>query len=168
MTSGLPYPGSSSGSAPPSASAFYPSPFQKHFEQLGKSTSVLSADLCLFSTDGWIIDQEYDSQQHRTAFDDAEDASQAGTEEQFSPQFDQPQAQQHGDHHQQSQSIAATQQQVSAQSQYEPQQVIPPTSHPGTGHYDSSDPMLDADPFGLSASMHYPQTYLNQQYHGQR
>lgn len=52
MSPGLPYPGSSGGSAPPSASAFYPSPFQKHFEQLGKSTSVLSADLCLFSTDG--------------------------------------------------------------------------------------------------------------------
>lgn len=31
----LPHPGSSGGSAPPSAS-FYPSPFQKHFEQLGK------------------------------------------------------------------------------------------------------------------------------------
>lgn len=37
----LPHPGSSGGSASPSASNFYPSPFQKHFEQLGKLIHAL-------------------------------------------------------------------------------------------------------------------------------
>ena len=43
------------------------------------------------------------------------------------------------------------------------QSIMQPTSHPNAqdGHYDvdPSDPMLDADPFGLSASMHYPTSY---------
>lgn len=34
------------GNAPPSASAFYPSPFQKHFDQLGKLTSFNIVELC--------------------------------------------------------------------------------------------------------------------------
>lgn len=116
-------------------------------------------------------DQEYDAQQHRSAFDDTEDGSQAGTEElqgQYPTQYDHPQPQRHGEYYQQTHSMTATQQQMPAHSQYESQQVVPPTSHPGAGEYDASDPMLDADPFGLSASMHYPQTYATQQYHDQR
>lgn len=30
---------------------------------------------------------------------------------------------------------------------------------------DANDPMLDADPFGLSASMHYPTAYSDQPPH---
>lgn len=59
-----------------------------------------------------------------------------------------------------------TQQQMAPQPQYEQ-----PTSHPSMGDGESSqfgsmgqmidpnDPMLDADPFGLSASMHYSTAY---------
>ena len=52
---------------------------------------------------------------------------------------------------------------------------LQPTSHPpnvdgGGGQFsnmgemiDPNDPMLDADPFGLSASMHYPTSYSFEQ-----
>ncbi|KAI5369840.1 Putative basic-leucine zipper domain-containing protein [Septoria linicola] len=139
----LPHPGSSGGKAPSSASAFYPSPFQKHFEQL---------------------DQEYDSHQARSTFDEPEDEAQPGNlrspeelQGQYPSQFDQHQSQQHSEYYQQAHGIAGTQ-----------QQMAPPTSHPGAGDFVDPNQMLDADPFGLSASMHYPQTYETQQYHDQR
>ena len=52
---------------------------------------------------------------------------------------------------------------------------VPPTSQPASGIgvigqfsdvgevIDPNDPMLDADPFGLSASMHYPTSYSFEQ-----
>lgn len=54
------------------------------------------------------------------------------------------------------------------------QQHLPPTSHPPNAEpggqfgelgeiIDPNDPMLDADPFGLSASMHYPTAYSFEQ-----
>ena len=59
---------------------------------------------------------------------------------------------------------------LSAPMQMSSQAQMPPTSQPtnvdgssqfaGMGEMiDPDDPMLDADPFGLSASMHYPTTY---------
>lgn len=39
------HPGSAAGSAPPSAT-FYPSPFQKHYDQLGKLSPMLPIELC--------------------------------------------------------------------------------------------------------------------------
>ncbi|PIB01175.1 hypothetical protein CB0940_01671 [Cercospora beticola] len=150
----LPHPGSSGGSAPPSASAFYPSPFQKHFEQL---------------------DQEYDSHAARSGFEEPEDDSHTSAirspedlSGQYSNQFDQQAAQQHGEYYQSAHAIPGHAH-IANQSQYEQPQMVPPTSHPGTGDYvDPNDPMLDADPFGLSASMHYPQSYAGPQYHDQR
>lgn len=109
-------------------------------------------------------DQEYDSHQARSTFDEPEDESQPGNlrspeelQGQYPSQFDQHQSQQHGEYYQQAHGIAGTQ-----------QQMAPPTSHPGAGEFEDPNHMLDADPFGLGASMHYPQTYATQQYHDQR
>jgi hypothetical protein len=38
----------------------------------------------------------------------------------------------------------------------------------GTHPFDAFDPMLDADPFGLSASMHFPTPFDFDQAHGRR
>lgn len=55
------------------------------------------------------------------------------------------------------------QQHMNAQPQYQHGQAIPLAAEgiDGTGGQliDPNDPMLDADPFGLSASMHYPTSY---------
>lgn len=80
----------------------------------------------------------------------------------YPSQFDHSQPQQHGDYYQLRQGMQPGQQQhVAQQGQFEQPQMMPPTSHSGDGQFDvdPSDPMLDADPFGLSASMHYPASY---------
>jgi hypothetical protein len=46
--------GSNGGNATQSASAFYPSPFQKHFDQLGKLTNITLVDICRPETDLWM------------------------------------------------------------------------------------------------------------------
>jgi len=46
---------------------------------------------------------------------------------------------------------------------------IPETSAGGGGHpFDAFDPMLDADPFGLTASMHFPTPFGFDQGQGRR
>lgn len=54
------------------------------------------------------------------------------------------------------------------------QPLLAPSSHPdtsaggGTHTFDAFDPMLDADPFGLTASMHFPTPFGFDQAQGRR
>jgi hypothetical protein len=54
------------------------------------------------------------------------------------------------------------------------QPLLAPSSHPdasaggGTHAFDTFDPMLDADPFGLTASMHFPTPFGFDQAQGRR
>ena len=54
------------------------------------------------------------------------------------------------------------------------QPLLAPSSHPdvsaggGTHAFDAYDPMLDADPFGLTASMHFPTPFGFDQAQGRR
>ncbi|EME50232.1 hypothetical protein DOTSEDRAFT_68942 [Dothistroma septosporum NZE10] len=131
-------PAATGGSAgPQAASAFYPSPFQKHFDQL---------------------DQEYDTQHSRSMLDETEpeDIDRNHSPElhgTYPPQFEQGQGHQHGAYYEAQSGVQHGQQQP----------LMQPTSHPnaedGSYDVDPNDPMLDADPFGLSASMHYPTSY---------
>lgn len=103
-------------------------------------------------------DQEYDAQHSRSMLDetDLDEVDRNPSPElqgTYPPQFDQAQSQQHGTYYQPPPGVQHGQQQP----------MVQPTSHPNAqdGDYDvdPSDPMLDADPFGLSASMHYPTSY---------
>ncbi|SMQ45789.1 unnamed protein product [Zymoseptoria tritici ST99CH_3D1] len=121
--------GNNGGNVSQSASAFYPSPFQKHFEQL---------------------DQDYDAQQSQPMLEDLEPEEVNGTVRSpvlhgaYPPQFDHA-------HYQQAQGMQA-----------------PPASIPiatgGNFVADSGNSVMDADPFGLSASMHYPTGYAFDQH----
>ncbi|KXL46716.1 MAG: hypothetical protein FE78DRAFT_538145 [Acidomyces sp. 'richmondensis'] len=133
-------------------SAFYPSPFQKHIDQLGKFT-----------------EQEYDAQESRSMLDhpDADSADHRSTptsphqlQGTYPPPFngDQPHPQPPGG--------AEYYQQPYADGL--PPQHMQSTNQTEGGHgpgvpfgqvIDPDDPMLDADPFGLSASMTYPTSY---------
>lgn len=128
-------------------------------------------------------DHEYDIQQSRSMLDEPDDETLDSNRSpelqgQYPSQFDPSQAQQGGEYYQQATGMQSGSQQVPPHSQYEEsQQMVPPTSQPGApdGQFDvdPNDPMLDADPFGLSASMHYPTNYSYEQqqqhhHHGQR
>ncbi|THW89447.1 hypothetical protein D6D12_01280 [Aureobasidium pullulans] len=126
---------------PGSASAFYPSPFQKHIEQLGNT------------------DQEYDAQPTSSSMLETESEAneQAPVQAPEPPQFPAANpyhathaAQQHADHHGPAKGNAQENDR----------------GHPGENQipgmnqiFDPYDPMLDADPFGLSASMHFSTDY---------
>ncbi|KAK4548569.1 hypothetical protein LTR36_009479 [Oleoguttula mirabilis] len=143
---------------PSSASAYYPSPFQKHIDQL---------------------EQEYDTQQPQSMLDHPEhDADHRPTtsphqlQGTYPPQFDQPQQQQQArgpEYYQQAYGAQNGQQQMAPHPHYDQSQMMT-TSQAETASgvqgpfamgqvIDPNDPMLDADPFGLSASMHYPTSY---------
>ncbi|KXT07494.1 hypothetical protein AC578_482 [Pseudocercospora eumusae] len=161
----LPQPGSAGGSA--AASTFsYPSPFQKHFDQLGKFPLPFLIELY----------QEYDTQHSRSMLDEPDDDNlETNRSPQLQVQYPQHyhnlQEQASGDYYS-PQGMQQGQHQLTPHSQYEQTQQMIPTSHPsgneGPYEVDPNDPMLDADPFGLSASMHYPTTYSFEQQHGQR
>ncbi|WPG98503.1 Hypothetical protein R9X50_00129400 [Acrodontium crateriforme] len=140
------------GSANPSMAAYYPSPFQKHIDQL---------------------EQEYDTEQTRSLLDHPEqeptsNPSPHQLQGAYPPQFDHA-------HHPQTNEFYPHQmggqqpQRQAPQGDYPSQgPVIPVSQGPDgmsqqfqqMGHViDPNDPMLDADPFGLSASMHYPTSY---------
>ncbi|KAK7521265.1 uncharacterized protein IWZ02DRAFT_378640 [Phyllosticta citriasiana] len=135
------------------ASNYYPSPFQSHMDQLGKLTQ-----------------QEYDAQNDMIDDRDPSEHS-AGTAaypQPFPPQ------------HMRSQSTPQLQAQGSGQlvpQQYTPgqdQYTSPAALQPADAHsgyamsgnmnqgFDPYDPILDADPFGLSASMHFPTQFSYQ------
>ena len=114
-------------------------------------------------------EQEYDTQHSRSMLDDPDadadgsDPSPDHMQGQYPPQFDQQQ--------QRPQRMPTSsgfyQQAIQGHPQMMQQQQMPgvssgPHLDGGGGQFemiDPSDPMLDADPFGLSASMHYPTAY---------
>lgn len=111
-------------------------------------------------------EQEYDTLQNHDADadGDGEDPSADHMQGQYPPQFEQQRQQR------QPQQVATSngfyqQQPVQAHPQMMPQQQMPVATSSGAhvdGQFemiDPGDPMLDADPFGLSASMHYPTAY---------
>ncbi|KAH0349511.1 hypothetical protein KCU83_g5586, partial [Aureobasidium melanogenum] len=119
------------------ASAFYPSPFQKHIEQL---------------------DQEYDAQPTSSSMLETESEANEQTPVQAAepPQFpsSNPYQGQHAAQHSEHHGPAKSSNQDHDRA------------HPGEGQipgmnqiFDPYDPMLDADPFGLSASMHFSTDY---------
>ena len=90
----------------------------------------------------------------------------------YPPQFGDPQQRpQENGYYQQQMSMQPEQHQaMPAQGQYEQSSMMHTTQPQATGGMtgsfdamgqviDPNDPMLDADPFGLSASMHYPTSY---------
>ena len=92
--------------------------------------------------------------------DDVTDSTPNPVRGSYPPQLDQRQVQ-HGDYYHAATSMSQGQQQPPR-----------PTSHPRSTEnqiaamaemIDPDDPMLDADPFGLSASMHYPTAYSFEQ-----
>ncbi|KAK5135431.1 hypothetical protein LTR08_005219 [Meristemomyces frigidus] len=135
-----------------SAANYYPSPFQKHIDQLGNT------------------EQEYDTQQTQSMLDDTEHGSQSISPPHqmqgiYPPQFDQQQQQQRGgsEYYPQVYGSQAGQQLMAPHPHFEQSKSM---SRPRTeganfamAEVDPNDPMLDADPFGLSASMHYPTAY---------
>ena len=115
-------------------------------------------------------EQEYDTQHAHSMLDDPDadaDGSDPASDQMqvhFPPQFDQQQ--------QRTQQIPTTngfyQQPAHGHPQMMPHQQIPGASNASNGGgqfdmIDPSDPMLDADPFGLSASMHYNTSYSFEQ-----
>jgi hypothetical protein len=128
-------------------SAFYPSQYSDHMNQLGKLPHLLRP--CL--SPDWRAEQEYDEQAEK--YDDEEPSDQSAgpgpfPQQNFTPTNNMPPPM--------------------------PPAQNPPYTSPATlpqndgGHafnpnmnqlFDPYDPMLDADPFGLSASMHFPTLY---------
>lgn len=123
-------------------------------------------------------DQEYETQHSRSILEDPEQdelGSHRSPELQgsYPPQFGHGHAQQSGEFYPQAQGMqTGADPQIPQQAQFEQSHMGPPANQAGAsdGQYDvdPSDPMLDADPFGLSASMHYPTSYSFDQHQGQR
>ncbi|KAK3076810.1 hypothetical protein LTS18_011993, partial [Coniosporium uncinatum] len=141
-------------------SNYYPSPFQGHMDQLGKYSPF---PIHFVSTE-----QEYDAQAEMVDEQDPSDHS-AGPipPPNYPPQFNQHMST-HGmqmTHQQHPQSTPQqspmTTQPPTQQFQQPPQHGVPVDQNGATFPamnqlFDPYDPMLDADPFGLSASMHFP------------
>ncbi|KAF2484222.1 hypothetical protein BDY17DRAFT_295230 [Neohortaea acidophila] len=147
MSAGLVNPGGEQ----PTSQQLYADPFHKHMNRL---------------------EQEYDAQQSRSMLDpsDPEDLSnpaQSRLQGRYPQSYDQ-QAPQPGDYFPHGMSMPPDQQQMTTQQQQQMQATG--HGHPLDGQIptmeemiDPNDPMLDADPFGLSASMHYPTSYSFEQ-----
>ncbi|KAK1080456.1 hypothetical protein LTR33_005527 [Friedmanniomyces endolithicus] len=125
--------------------------------------------------------QEYDTQEPQSMLDhsdphDLERTSDTSPTLQgtYPPQFEPPKHHAQQEYYQQQYNGPTMPQQMAPPQQPfgEPQkqQTMRPTSQPQARHsvagpfamgqvIDPNDPMLDADPFGLSASMHYPTAY---------
>lgn len=123
------------------AAAYYPSPFQKHYDQLGKLVFWSSPIRSLLTS----AEQEYDAQ--ADLVDDEHDGS-ANTS--YVPGF--------------------TPQSVASGSHNLPGYNPPPGGDGTPGDFGNVnhllgqyEPMLDADPFGLSASMHFPTPFNYEQ-----
>jgi len=135
--------GSSTGPNPnqqQNPNGFYSAPFQNHYDQL---------------------DQEYDATDDMYDDQDPSDTSAgAGAGAYGQPGFQMPgqgMPQQHPPGNRQPQQLNGSQPPLQPQ----PTPVQVPEANGGFGGslnqgYDAFDPMLDADPFGLSASMHFP------------
>ncbi|GAB7353074.1 hypothetical protein MBLNU459_g3622t1 [Dothideomycetes sp. NU459] len=134
-------------------SAYYPSPFQKHIDQLGKYSQ-----------------QEYDAQPSSMLEPEPETSDQSVPQSTESGQYSHPryhnQLPPPGMH----QRPAHQPQSKPAISDHEREQQVDAAGQiPGMNQlFDPYDPMLDADPFGLSASMHFPTNYSFEQPPAQR
>ncbi|KAL9114887.1 MAG: hypothetical protein Q9227_001130 [Pyrenula ochraceoflavens] len=124
--------------------AFYPGPFQKHYDQLGKLTPFLSS-------------LEYDAQANMLDDPEVDESTEV---DHFVSNFNHHPASDHS-------------QRIGLHGQMPPHsQGMDASADPGgTGMagpgapaFDQFDPMLDADPFGLTASMHFPTPYNYEQY----
>jgi hypothetical protein len=185
--------GNGTASSVTSASAYYPSPFQKHIDQLGNipippPPPPPSSSLCVFANS--YTEQEYDTTNTSHSMLDQHDADpdQASDPENLdahnlhgnysSQQYDSahPTPGQGYGYQQSAQSTQSAQMPPPGQQQMTPQyeqqsQHLSQTHQQQAGETESgaytsiphmidpNDPMLDADPFGLSASMHYPTSY---------
>ncbi|KAL1620652.1 hypothetical protein SLS54_006008 [Diplodia seriata] len=138
-------------------SAFYPSPFQSHMDQLGKLLTSVH------------IEQEYDAQ--ADMIDDRDASEHSASTAPYPPQFP-PNMQPQGTPQIQGQGAGQmAPQQFQGQDQYTSPQALQPTDGQHSGYavsgninhgFDPYDPILDADPFGLSASMHFPTQFSYQ------
>ncbi|KAL1641243.1 hypothetical protein SLS58_006145 [Diplodia intermedia] len=138
-------------------SAFYPSPFQSHMDQLGKLLTSVH------------IEQEYDAQ--ADMIDDRDASEHSASTAPYPPQFP-PNMQPQGTPQLQGQGAGQmAPQQFQGQDQYTSPQALQPTDGQHSGYavsgninhgFDPYDPILDADPFGLSASMHFPTQFSYQ------
>ncbi|KAF2139716.1 uncharacterized protein K452DRAFT_310617 [Aplosporella prunicola CBS 121167] len=154
--------GTANGGGP---SSYYPSPFQSHMDQLGKlSRPILRALMHRAFTE-----QEYDAQADMIDDQDPSERS-AGTgpySQSFPPHI-QPQTAPHLQAQGSGQLVP--QQYQNGDSQYtSPAALQPADAHGNNAMYgnlnhgfDPYDPILDADPFGLSASMHFPTQFSYQ------
>ncbi|KAH6682034.1 hypothetical protein B0J14DRAFT_470035 [Halenospora varia] len=126
---------SGTGGAP--IAGFHPS-FQNHYEQLGKLTPTL------------FTEQEYDAQADMV---EDQDPAESGPGPYPAP-LPQPQ-------HQLNQQQIMNQQQLGQQGQAQAMTMgeNPPAFGSMTQLLDPYDPMLDMDPFGLSASMQFPSSF---------
>ncbi|KAL6713346.1 hypothetical protein ACLMJK_008811 [Lecanora helva] len=150
-----------------SHSTFYPSTFQAHIEQLGKLPRLFRFPGTLF-----VLEQEYDA--HADMLDDENPDDGSAGPGPYPQNFQQP--------------PLPPGQQISMGMQGQPPmhnmqsvQPMPPMSsmqppqtsqnmdsdHPAYANmgqgFDPYDPMLDADPFGLTASMHFPTQFTFQE-----
>ncbi|KAL1857841.1 hypothetical protein Plec18167_001757 [Paecilomyces lecythidis] len=128
-------PGGTAPIASRMSSAYYPSPFQKHYDQLGK-----------------LSQQEYDAQ--ADLLDDTDHADTVNTGS-FVPDFGQPPAP-NG-----SQRLG-----MQSQSAFNPQTgEVDQNAYGGSNNplFGQFEPMLDTDPFGLNASMHFQTPYSYEQ-----
>lgn len=158
---------SDTGSTSGAHSNYYASPFQTHIEQLGKLLRPLlsgSDEKSLGIRNlTWHVEQEYDA--HSDMLDDQDPGEQPPGPGPY-PQTFHHQPSQPGQQHPMS-----LQRDSSIQSMHT---MRPPTTsrdidpshpayHPTNQLFDHYDPMLDADPFGLSASMHFPTQFTFQE-----
>lgn len=139
-------------------STYYPSPFQKHIEELGKLSRSPSrsfpVELCRPIIDCVSAEQEYDAQPSPMMNENEANEQSGGAQAVDAGHYRNSRAyQQHA-----AQGIARGPSHSAGPNQTKG----PEGAGQGTGMnqvYESFDPMLDADPFGLSASMHFPTNY---------
>jgi hypothetical protein len=139
---------------PPNPNTFYSSPFQSHYDQLGKSNQWHNSKTT--SLTDLVTEQEYDQGDEMYDDQDPDEHQQAGAGA-YSNNFAIPV------HNMQQQHPPGNQQQLATNGAHQPLQPQPPHADaaatfgaPINAGYDSYDPMLDSDPFGLTASMHFP------------
>ncbi|KAL9614692.1 MAG: hypothetical protein Q9167_000821 [Letrouitia subvulpina] len=158
--------GNDMGSAPGPISTYWQPPFRSHYEQLGKLTRPLHVP-SFNRTDGSMVDsvsteQEYDA--HADMLDEDPSDHSAGPgpyPENFYQQSMAPNHQiQMSTQGQPPMRPGDTMQQPSTSHMLDPQAMALAGMSQG---FDPFDPMLDADPFGLTASMHFPTQFTYQE-----
>ncbi|KAL2350977.1 bZIP transcription factor [Cryomyces antarcticus] len=129
--------------------SYYPSPFENHMNQLGKLTRPLLS-----------TEQEYDAQADMLDDQDPSDHSAGPGAVPFPPHppYRRQQPPPHGPQRMQQHSArhAGPRQAVPQHSAGQAADGSGPVFSAMNQLFDPYDPMLDADPFGLSASMHFP------------